>query len=383
MHRCVLVWVATAVAMVVGCSDGDGGERRLLVSLAQFAADPADSTGRLALLDLETDEVRLAAAPNADVDTVVDRAEGVPLALSRTDGLVRVQSSDDPLVTLRTIDVNPEGMQGEAFASNPQTVVGMGGGRAYVVPRSRNQLVIVDPRPDGAPEPLGEVDLAALMAPGDMDGVVDPTDALRDGNRAYVTLARSFFDVATFSMQFEGSVLAVVDTDDDVLVDMDPAAEGVQGIPLEANVSGGGLVRDGRRLYVVATGAFGVWDGGIEVVDLDAGESLGLALREEDLERDVNGLAWVRPTRAYVHLAAEYDEGFAEVAPSAVRVWDPSTGEVGSDDVATGTSGIFVHDGVLYARASGLLMRFDAETGQEMDPVGVSDIPLFSTVPVR
>lgn len=373
-------WLGLALgpAVVVSACGDDGAERRLLLSTARFGDDP---TGRLALVDLETEKARLAEAPHADEDTVVDRAGDTPLALSRTDGDVRVQSPEDPLVTLRSIDVDPPGAD-HAFASNPQRVVPVATERAYVVPLSRNELVIIDPRPEGAAEPTGTVDLAPLMAAGDADGVVDATDALRDGERVYVTLARSWFDPEAFVMRFEGSVVAVVDTTTDALVDVDPDTEGIQAIELEANISGGGLVREGRHLYVVATGALGALDGGIEVVDLDAGASLGLALREEDVGRDVTGLAWVSPSRAYVLLGAVYDESFNEVEPSAVRVWDPGTGALGEDDVATGVSGLRVHDGVLYARSEGALLRFDAESGTDLGALQVSDVPLFSMVPV-
>jgi hypothetical protein len=350
----------------------------LLLSSARFGVD---STGRLATFGVETGTVRLANAPNDDVDTVVDVANGTPLALSRTHGLVRVQSPDDPLVTLRTVNVNPPDAEFD-FASNPQRVVGLGGDRAYVVPRSRNELVVIDPRPEGAAEPLGTVDLSDLMAEGDMDGVVDPVDALRDGDRVYVTLARSWYNPETFSMQFEGSVLAVVDTTSDALVDMDAETDGVQGIPLEANIGGGGLVRDGHLLYVVASGAAGVLDGGIEVVDLNAEESLGLALREEDVGRGITGIAWVGPTRAYVQLAAERDAEWVELSPSAIRVWDPDTGTLSEEDVATGTSGMRIYDGVLYARSGGTLRRFDAETGTDLGDVEMTDEPIYSMVPV-
>jgi hypothetical protein len=348
----------------------------LLLSSARFGVD---ATGRLATLGLETGTVRVANTPNDDVDTVVDLANGTPLALSRTDGLVRVQSPDDPLVTLRTVNVNPPGAE-FPFASNPQRVVGLGGDRAYVVARSRNELVTIDPRPEGAAEPLGTVDLSDLMAPGDMSGVVDPADALRDGDRVYVTLARSWYDPTSASMQYEGSVIAVVDVTSDALVDMDAETEGVQGIPLEANIAGGGLVRDGHLLYVVASGAARVLDGGIEVVDLNEGESLGLALREEDVGRGITGIAWVGPTRAYVQIAAELDEEWVEVTPSAIRVWDPDTGILSEEDVATGTSGMRIHDGVLYTRSGGTLRRFDAETGADLGDVEITDEPLYSMV---
>jgi hypothetical protein len=381
MNRIVVCLSLSAVMPVVsmGCGE-EGAEQRLLVSAARFA-DPAE--GRLAVVDLQTGEVEVASDPSPDVDTVVDRAEGVPLALSRTGGMVRVQSERDPLHTVRTIDVNPPGLSGESFVSNPQRVIGVGGGRAYVVARARNELVIIDPRSDGASEPLGTIDLEPLMAPGDTDGVVDAADGLRHGNRVYVTLARSWFDLMTFSFQYEGSVIAVVDTASDTLVDADPSAEGVQGIALEANISGGGLVRDGNLLYVVATGAYGAWDGGIEVVDLDRLESRGLALKEADLERDVAGLAWVSPTRAYVMLAALFDESLTQVAPSSLRVWNPSTGELADEDFATGASGAFVHDGVLYLRTGGSLLRFDAETGEDLGAIVVTELPLANAVPVR
>ncbi|MFW6050734.1 MAG: hypothetical protein ACODAU_06145 [Myxococcota bacterium] len=360
-----------------GSPDGGDPGPRLFFSTALFGVEP---DGQLGVLRLSSSEVRLSEEPTQDTDSVVQWVDGTPLVLERTHGMVAVRSPDDPLTLVRRIDVNPEGTpDGTDFAANPQRVVGVASDRAYVVPQARNELVIIDPRPTGAEEPLDEVDLSAFHLAEDMDGVVDPSDAIRIGDRVYVTLARSWFDEA-FEIQFEGSVLAVVDTTDDTLVDMDPEADGIQGIPLDGDVSGGGLVHDptGDRLLVVAVGAHGELDGGIEQVDLSDGGSDGFVLTEAELGRDVGGLAWVDSTRAYVRLAPELDEELTEVAPSEVRVWDPSTGDLSEETFATDVDGMLVHEGVLHAWSGGEIALYDAASGDPIDSVEVSDLPVFS-----
>ncbi|MFW5925257.1 MAG: hypothetical protein ACOCV4_03770 [Myxococcota bacterium] len=369
-----------------GADAGDDGgmaapSLRILGSTAEF--EPSEDSS-LFLFDPATGTVEETPDANDDTDSVVDRAGEVPLLLARQLGRVHVQDPNEPLSTLRTIDINPDDAIPDAgpapeLAANPQTVVPLASDRAYVVPRARDELVVIDTRPAGEADPQDEVDLSPLAAEGDMDGV-DPSDAVKVGDRVYVTLARSWYDVATCSMQFEGSVLAVVDSTDDSLVDLDDATDGVQGIELDANVNSAGLVHDAAndRLLVVAQGALGDLDGGIEEIDLTTDESQGLVLTETELDGDVAGLAWVSETRAYVRLAPEYDMDFTEVEPSKVFVWNPSTGDVDDTPLATDVDGMLVHEDVLYLWSEGTLAQRNATTGEEIDSTTASTLPVFS-----
>lgn len=353
---------------------GDGGmagpSLRIFGSTAKFGVSRDSS---LFLFD-PAGRVEETTVANDDTDSVVVRAGEVPLLLARELGLVHVQDPDDPLSTLRTIDVNPDdALPGEVLAANPQTVVALADDRAYVVPRERDALVVIDPRPAGEASPQGEVDLSPLATDDDMDRVT-PRDALKVGDRVYVT--------SVHSAASEGSVVAVVDSTDDSLVDMDDATEGVQGIELDADVNSAGLVHDAanERLFVVAAGSFGDFDGGIEAVDLTTRESQGLVLTEAELGGEVAGLAWVSETRAYVRLHAEYDMDFAEVEPSKVFVWNPSTGDVDDTPLATDVDGMLVHEDVLYLWSEGTLAQRNATTGEELDSSTISTLRVHSAV---
>ena len=82
------------------------------------------------------------------------------------------------------------------------------------------------------------------------------------------------------------SYLIVVDIATDTLVDVDPDAEGVQGIALSiANPNSMAVV--GERIAVGVVANFGDRAGGVEIVDTATNRSLGLVVSEEDLGGDI------------------------------------------------------------------------------------------------
>ncbi len=105
-----------------------------------------------------------------------------------------------------------------------------------------------------------------------------------DAGRLFVQIAR-FDALAAASAQTADptAYLAVVDIASEEFVDADPNQVGSQAIALlgtypKYKMS---LLRDTRRLYVSASGAY-FDDGGLEEVDLDALASLGLVIAEVD-----------------------------------------------------------------------------------------------------
>jgi len=92
-----------------------------------------------------------------------------------------------------------------------------------------------------------------------------------------------------------------VDTRADTVFDVNPALPGKQAIVLTAQNPVTTFQWDaaGSRLLVGCTGAFGVLDGGVEAIDPDTFQSLGLLVTEAALGGDIGDLAWNGPERSY------------------------------------------------------------------------------------
>jgi len=315
------------------------------------------TTAEIGRLDLITDAVSVGTAPLADQDSVADLSGCTPLLLGRGAGEVRLQSPGDPFVTERTIDIDPAGVT-DFYASNPQRVITVSETQAYVLPLSRNELVIIDPSLDGAAAITGTLDLSELLSASDADGLLEISDAVLVETTLYVALGRYFFD-ASWAIHFDaGSVLAVIDTTTDSLIDMDAAVAGVQGIALTGNNPWRGLWHEPstNRLFVGTTGDGFANDGGIEIIDLATQTSSGYALLESTLGAEIGGFAGLDAETVFVLSGAE------------VLRWNPSTDAIDAAAVAAEVSGLLVHQGALFVWGASGLRRFDAPSGLETTP---------------
>ncbi len=197
--------------------------------------------------------------------------------------------------------------------SNPHDIEVVAPAKAYVTLYETASLLIVDPR-DGAQ--LGEIDLGAFA---DGDGLPEVSQIVRVGDRLYLSCQR--LDRNGGWGPVDVSYLIVVDLATDTLVDVDPDAEGVQGIALGA-ANPNSLAVFGDRIAVGVVVNFGDRSGGVEMVDTAAGRSLGLAVSEEDLGGDITSMVLVDGSRGYAVVA---DENFA----NSVRPFDLDSGSVG------------------------------------------------------
>ena len=88
-------------------------------------------------------------------------------------------------------------------------------------------MLRVNPMARVGNEIRSRIDLAGYLEPNDDDGLVEAGPVALVGRYLFVALQRlSDFVAAT------DSLLAVIDTTDDSLVDVDPGTAGVQGIVL-------------------------------------------------------------------------------------------------------------------------------------------------------
>jgi hypothetical protein len=324
----------------------------LLVVVGDF------STARLASVDLDSGDVRMREQALEDADTVLDRIGCTTLLLERARGRIAVQQRDAPLSTSHRMELDPEGVS-EMYASNPQGVVDHRSGQPHAILLARNELLQLDPSRSGRDAVTGAVDLSSMAR--DPDGFVDASDAIHAGERLYVALGHYWFDE---ELKFDGSSIAVIDTDSDAPVDMDADADGTQGIALEYDNPWRGMWMDAEndRMWVAATGRNSMRDGAIEEIDLAQGQSTGPVVTEQTLDAEIKGFTRVGPQRLLVHAGRE------------VVALDPTADPLEPETVVQNVDGMHGHETTLFVWSrqgeSPSLRRFNARTGTETTPEG-------------
>ena len=198
--------------------------------------------------------------------------------------------------------------------ANPHDIEIVAPDKAYVSRYDAASLLIVNPQNGAA---LGEIDLSAFA---DADGLPEVSQIVRVGDRLYLSCQR--LDRNGSWGPADVSYLIVVDLATDTLVDVDPDAEGVQGIALSAG-NPNSMAVVGAQIAVGVVVNFGDRAGGVEIVDTATNRSLGLAVSEEDLGGDITSMVLVEQNRGYAVVA---DENFA----NSVRPFELSSGTVGA-----------------------------------------------------
>ena len=198
--------------------------------------------------------------------------------------------------------------------ANPHDIEIVAPDKAYVTRYDAASLLIVNPQ-DGAE--LGEIDLSAFA---DADGLPEVSQIVRVGDRLYLSCQR--LDRNGGWGPVDVSYLIVVDLATDTLVDVDPDAEGMQGIALSA-ANPNSMAVVGEQIAVGVVVGFGDRAGGVEIVDTATNRSLGLAVSEGDLGGDITSMVLVDQNRGYAVVA---DENFA----NSVRPFELSSGAVGA-----------------------------------------------------
>ena len=288
---------------------------------------------------------------------------------------------------------NSTGLDGATYGLVKQFSVGNGGNpydiafatptRAYVTRYESADLWIVDPT-TGAH--TGTVSLAGLA---DADGIPEMDRLVMVGPLLFVSLQR--VDRNNGFQPTDTSLVAVIDTRTDALVDCDPGNAGVQGILLPRVNPVTPFVFDAprTRLYLGCAGVYGAPDGGIVRVDPAGLVADGVAVPEDSLGGDVLDLAWVDDGRAYAivsdagfntrlvhwspvmprHRGTLYSPGGfsladAEVTPDGSEVWvcNSSFGSPGIRVFSTATD--LPVGGAITCTLPPQGITFDAATGQ-------------------
>jgi len=267
--------------------------------------------------------------------------------------------------------------------SNPYDIAFASPTHAYVARYASADVWIVDPS-TGAH--TGTLSLAALA---DADGKPEPDHMIMVGPLLFISLQR--VDQAGGFLPTDSSLVAVVDTRTDTLVDCDAVAAGVQGILLPRVNPVTAFVFDAprTRLYLGCVGLYNVNDGGIVAVDPVSLTATGVVATEAALGGDVLDLAWHDDDRAYaivgdaafntslvrwspvsgtsqgtIYAPGGFSLADAEVTPDGSEVWvcNSSFGSPGLRVFSTAT-GLLV-SGPLFCVLPPQGIAFDAATGQ-------------------
>lgn len=271
---------------------------RFLIAVSAFAAPPAFaaqtqayvvttdfSTGSLAAIDLDT----RAAAPNlASVhsDARARWHDGLLYVVNRF-GQDNVQVID-PAQGFATVRQFSTGA-----GSNPHDIALISPTKAYVTRYELADLLIVNPQTGGA---LGTIPLGAFA---DADGIPEMDQMIRVGSRVFVSVQR--LDRNAGFTPADSSLVVVIDSDTDTVIDANPAQAGTQAIRLAGTQPFTGFEFDKptSRLLIGCVGFFGALDGGIEKIDPVYLKSEGFVITEAALGGDINDLVWGNAARSW------------------------------------------------------------------------------------
>lgn len=262
---------------------GRAARGRALVATADYAA----GVGALSTVRLGWPRRVRRQVVQLGADPVVRVLDGRVFAINRFgdngDNVTRL----DPRRGFRTVFQCSTGK-----GSNPHDLAAVGRNRAYLTRYEKSALWVVDTSLRSSAScgrfKRGQIDLGRFA---DSDGIPEADAIVVVGGRAFVTLQR--LDENSFFTPTAVSMLAVIDTAADTLVDADPSTPTIDGIAL-AGTNPQGLAFDplsGRVVVWSAADFARAGGGGIETVDPVSMRTEGFVLSEAALGGKPTSLA--------------------------------------------------------------------------------------------
>ncbi|MCD4690560.1 hypothetical protein K8S17_03785 [bacterium] len=277
---------------------------------------------------------------------------------------VQVLDPSQGFATIRQFSVGP--------GSNPMDIAILSPTRAYVSRYETPWLLEIDPSTGAIAD---SIDLSVFA---DADGLPEAAAMAIVDDLLFVAIQR--IDRDYYWLPVAPSWLAVIDTQTNTLIDVDPVEPGIQGVMLTSTNPYTDILvgEDGITLYVGESGRWDLLDGGIEAVDTSSLTALGHVITEVELGGELQDFALPLAGRAHaaISVASPGWESFCvafdwEAGELLETVWRPGEWSVPDIEVHEGTLQLFVADGT-YA-APGVRV-FDALTGVQL--AGLIDVSL-------
>jgi hypothetical protein len=272
MRRTSLGWVLLALV----AAPAQGAQSKAFVVTSDFAS------GALSVVNLDTRAVSVDVA-FVHSDATARWHGGLLYIVNRLGGdNIQVIDPNQSYATIRQFTTGN--------GSNPQDIAFVSPTKAYVTLYGSSDLMVVDPSTGTA---LPAIPLGSFA---DSDGIPEMHQMMRVGNRLFVSAQR----LTNFTPS-NPSVVVVVDTDADTVLDADPGTPGKQAIALQGRNPTTRFAYDvaSGRLLLGCTGAYGALDGGVEWVNPVTMRSEGFAVTEAALGGDVLDLVWNRSQHSY------------------------------------------------------------------------------------
>lgn len=247
--------LAGAPVLTGPCVGGAAEPTRLVVTTTDFA------TGAVSLVDARTGEVTPDLALASTDAKPYYHGDRVFVVQRYMFDALDVLDADDELALLGQVGLTVDGVP----SSNPHAIAFGPDGRAYVSLFGAAELQVLDVGDPAEIVVEAPIDLCPLA---DADGSPEASQLIRCGDTLFVSIERLDREHG-FTPTTAGDALAAVDLATGRLHDLDPAADGVQPLPLRGAWAKQWRLDprdpDGHTIYVLSSG--------LERVDLAAGTS--------------------------------------------------------------------------------------------------------------
>lgn len=289
------------LSMLTGCSDsGSGANPFQRGTNSAFVVTSDFTTGSYSAIDLDT-------------LTATNDIPANPAAVIHSDCNVKYFNGKIYLVNrlgadnITVLDVDALETVVNQFSvgngANPYDIAFISDTKAYVALYASNELLVVDPT-DTGDEIKARIDLSTYVDAQDTDGIVEANSLTIVGDYLFVSMQR--MDMNTYAVPGT-SVIAVINTDDNALVDVDDSTDGTQGIVLTGkNPQFMSYDPTLNKLLVSETGSYFAADGGIEIVDPYTFSAEGFVLEEGDDVGNAMGPFVVIGNKLYAAIAVGY-----------------------------------------------------------------------------
>ena len=233
-----------------------------------------------------------------------------------------INTQGDPLANYSVGKTDPGGnfeIPSPQASTNPQDIEFIDDSVAYMSFLGATAILKLNPLTG---ERLGLIDISAFAEGG--DGLPEANQMVLVGEFLYVILQQLDRQNAFEPLQ---AMVIKIRTLSDTLVDLDPIAEGIQGIALQRkNPSNIAYLEDTKELFVQCVGSFSDTEikGGIEVIDTLTDTSKGLRVTEETAGFQIANIALCNAAKGYL---LGYDDSYN----SMISGFNPTSGEIVDD----------------------------------------------------